>query len=217
MPVLTDNFYKRDFWIEENLVYAQPIFRSKRCARMIAKFAIGEQCDLLDVGCGPASLRRVLPPNVNYHGIDIAIHEPAPYLRELDFSERPIGFNDKRFRFVVALGVLEYMGRRQREKFSEIANILEPNGKFIMSYVNFRHIRKKIYAMYNNVQTIEEMRRGLEEVFRVEQIFPVCHHWRHKQPGRNALPALQMKIDSDIPVFSRLFAVEYFFVCSKRA
>lgn len=216
MPTLTDNFNKRDFWIEENLVYAKPSFRAKKCAGIIAEITKGERCDLLDIGCGPASLCQVVGSNINYHGMDIAIHQPAPYLRELDFAQNVISFDDKRFRIVVSLGVFEYMGRYQAQKFEEISRILEPGGTFIMSYVNFQHFRKKIYSMYNNVQLVDDMRRGLEQTFTVERCFPVCHHWRHKQPGKNALPALQAKWESTIPVISRLFAVEYFFVCSRR-
>ena len=216
MPTLTDNFNKRDFWIEENLTYAKPMFRTRRLARMVAEFSKGEPCDLLDLGCGPAALRPLIGPNINYHGIDIAIHEPAPYLREVDFAKNVISYDDKRFRIVVAMGVFEYMGRFQAQKFEEISRILEPNGKFIMSYVNFHHYRKIVYPMYNNVQSIQEMRRSLQQTFTVEQCYPECHHWRHKQLGKNSLPALQMKLKCSIPLFSRLFAVEYFFVCSRR-
>jgi cyclopropane fatty-acyl-phospholipid synthase-like methyltransferase len=216
VPTVTDNFNKREFWAEENLVYAQPKFRSKKCARMIAGISKGEPCDLLDMGCGPAALREVLGPNINYYGIDMAIHKPAPYLREMDLARNVISFDNRRFRFVVALGVFEYMGKYQAQKFREISRILEPDGKFIMSYVNFRHYRKKIYDMYNNVQSIEEMHHSLEQTFSVDRCFPECHHWRHKQPGKYALPALQMRLERSIPLFSPLFAVEYFFVCSRR-
>jgi cyclopropane fatty-acyl-phospholipid synthase-like methyltransferase len=184
---------------------------------MIAEISNGRKCDLLDVGCGPASLRKLVGSNVNYHGIDIAIQAPAPCLHEVDLAQNVISFDNKKFDIVVSLGVFEYMGRHQAQKFEEISRLLKPNGKFIMSYVNFHHYRKVIYDMYNNVQTIGEMRHSLEQTFAVERCFPECHHWRHKQPGRNALPALQMKIEHSIPLFSRLFAVEYFFVCSRRS
>src|SRR5438874_1177062 len=137
MPTLTDNFNKRDFWVEENMVYAKPMFRTRRLARMIAEYSKGEPCDLLDLGCGPAALRQVVGPNINYHGMDIAIHESAPNLRELDFAKNVIAYDNKRFGIVAAMGIFEYMGRYQAQKFAEINKILEPNGKFIMSYVNF--------------------------------------------------------------------------------
>lgn len=216
MPTVTDNFNKRDFWAKENLTYSEPNFRAKKLARMVGELAQAEACDLLDVGCGPTALRQVLDPNINYHGIDMAIHDPAPWLREVDLAQNPIAFDNKQFRFIVAMGVFEYMGKHQERKFAEIDKILEPNGKFIMSYVNFRHFRRKIYDMYNNVQSIQEMRNSLEKRFSVDQCFPECHHWRHKQPGKNALPAIQMKWERNVPVLSPLLAVEYFFVCSRR-
>ena len=216
MPTVTDKFNKRTFWVKENLSYAEPNFRAKKCARMIAELSKGERCDLLDVGCGPVALRKVVGSNVKYHGIDMAIHHPDPYLREVDFSQNPISFDNKGFDFVVALGVFEYMGRFQATKFEEISRILKPNGKFIMSYVNFQHYRRRIYDMYNNVQSIAEMRQGLERTFTVDRCFPECHHWRHKQPGSLALPGLQLKLELSVPLLSPLLAVEYFFVCSRR-
>jgi hypothetical protein len=53
-------------------------------------------------------------------------------------------------------------------------------------------------------------------MFTVERLLPVSHHWRHKQPGRNALPNLQLLLNCNIPLVSSWLAVEYLFVCSKR-
>lgn len=216
MSAVTENFNKRDFWAKENLSYSKPNFRAKKCAGIIAELSKGEPCDLLDVGCGPSALRQVLGPNVNYHGIDMAIHHPAPWLREVDLAQNPIAFDNKRFQFVVALGLFEYMGKHQARKLAEIDKLLLPNGKFIMSYVNFGHFRRKIYDMYNNVRSIREMRNSLEERFSVDRCFPECHHWRSKQPGKNALPSIQMKWERNVPLLSRHLAVEYFFICSRR-
>lgn len=216
MPAVTDSFNRRNFWSKENLSYSKPNFRARKLARMIAEFSKGEPCDLLDIGCGPTALRQVVRPNVNYHGIDIAIHNPAPWLREVDLTRNPIAFDNKRFRFVVAMGLFEYMGKYQAWKFEEIRDILEPNGKFIMSYVNFGHFRRKIYDMYSNVQSIREMRSSLEQTFSVDRCFPECHHWRHKQPGKNALPGVQLRWERNVPLLSPLLAVEYFFICSRR-
>src|SRR5262245_17931595 len=85
-------YYKRDFWETENLKLDKPHFRLRKVARVISKLARGRECDLLDVGCGTAALGRLMPPNVRYHGIDIAIQEPAPNLLEADIIESPIGF-----------------------------------------------------------------------------------------------------------------------------
>lgn len=216
MKKVTANFYNKDFWIQENSLYKNAHFRHLKCARIVNTIAQGRQCDLLDLGCGPAVLRKLLDPNINYHGIDLALHESAPYLIEGNFMENEIRFGDKRFDIVVALGVFEYSGKLQSQKFSEIKKILNKGGKFVMSYVNFSHFRKIVWPIYNNVQPINEMKKSLEQVFTVERCFPISHHWRHKQPGKNALPAIQMHINFAVPLISRWLAVDYFFVCSPR-
>ena len=59
---------------------------------------------------------RLMPANVKYFGIDIAIHNPAPNLMESDLVESEIAFDGKRFDLVTALGVFEYIGQAQSKK-----------------------------------------------------------------------------------------------------
>jgi SAM-dependent methyltransferase len=214
--IVIDKFGPKDYWIVENLKYSEPSFRLFKCARMINQLAKGIECSLLDVGCGPGALRSVLAPNISYYGVDIAIHQPAEYLREVDIAHEKIAFDNMRFDFVTAMGFFEYMGGKQKVKFEEIRAVLKDDGKFILSYVNFDFYRRKIWPNYNNIQSITKMRKSLNEVFRVERCFPASHHWRQKQPGRYSLRALQMHVNYNIPLVSPLFAVEYFFVCSRK-
>jgi cyclopropane fatty-acyl-phospholipid synthase-like methyltransferase len=209
-------FRSRDYWIVQNLEYAEPSFRLFKCARMLNEFANGKESNLLDVGCGPGTLGSLLDPNIHYHGIDIAIHQPAPYLREFDISREKISFDKKRFDFVTAMGFFEYMGDKQKIKFEEIKAILNDGGKFIMSYINFSHYRKEVWPNYNNVQSIAEMKRSLNEVFHVDRFFPASHHWRQKQPGKYSLKTVQKHLNYNIPLISPSFAVEYFFICSHK-
>jgi len=216
MRNVTDAFRSKDYWIVENAKYEKASFRLRKSAQIINAMAKDKKCTLLDVGCGPAALRPLLAPNIGYYGIDIAIQNPAPYLREFDTSREPIAFGDQQFDFVVAMGFFEYMGTRQKEKFEEIKAILKPYGKFIISYINFGHFRRRVWPNYNNVQSIDEMRDGLKEVFKVDRYFPASHHVRQKQPGSLAIPGLQMHVNYRIPVFSPLLAVEYLFICSQQ-
>jgi SAM-dependent methyltransferase len=216
MKEVTQDYRDKDYWIVENAQYAEPSFRLRKCARLVNQLAQGRACSLLDVGCGPAALSQLLDPNISYYGVDLAIHQPASYLREADFAQNRISFDERRFDFVVAMGVFEYMGQNQNRKLQEIKEILNDNGKFIMSYINFGHLRRQIWPNYNNVQPIADMTKGVEEVFRIERRFPVSHHWRQKQPGKNALPAIQMHLNFNIPLLSSALAVEYFFACSHR-
>jgi len=210
----TQKYYKRDFWIKENLNYAQPHFRLEKSARIVNKIARGRELDLLDVGCGPATLMHLLPKNVHYYGIDLAIHNPAPNLVQMDFLETPIKFGDKQFDIVLAQGVFEYIGGHQSKKFSEIRRLLKSDGKFILSYVNFGHRKRDIYKVYNNVQSLGDFRRSLERTFHIDKIFPTSHHWRHEEPRRGFMKTIHMHMNMNVPFLSPLFAIEYFFICS---
>ena len=70
-----------------------PAFSHGKGGATIKRPAQGQQRMLLDVGCGPATLRSLLEPNIQYYGRDIAIHDPAPNLIESNFPEEPVRFN----------------------------------------------------------------------------------------------------------------------------
>ena len=216
IEVAAVKYHKRDFWIKENLNYAKPHFRMEKAARLVNRMARGIECDLLDVGCGPATLGCLLDANVRYHGIDIAIHDPAPNLVEIDFVENAIRFGEKKFDLVVAQGVFEYIGKLQDQKLGEIAGLLNAGGKFIVSYVNFNHRNWHKYWPYNNIQPFSDFRMSLEQFFSIDRFFPTSQRWHHDEPRTRLKSAIQMHINFDIPLFSRIFAVEYFFICSAR-
>jgi SAM-dependent methyltransferase len=207
-------YYKRDFWETENLKYTEPHFRMCKVARIIQRTVHGKRCDLLDVGCGPAALARLLPPNVHYYGIDIAIKAPAQNLMELDIVDQPIGFRDQKFDIVVAQGLFEYIGQFQSRKFAEIAGILRDSGKFVVTYQNFAHRKREIYWPYSNVQRPDEFRADLEKSFTIERSFPLSHNWNHSQPNRRFMKAAQARLTVNIPVVSRMLAVDYLYICS---
>jgi len=207
-------YHKQEFWATENLKYAQPHFRMEKAARLVNRIARGRECHLLDVGCGPATLGRLLENNVHYYGIDIAIHNPAPNLLQMDFVETPIKFEDRKFDIIVAQGVFEYIGTVQAKKFGEIAGLLKAGGRFIVSYVNFDHRNRNIYWPYNNIQPFSEFLGGLKQHFLVRRIVPTSHRWFHDEPKARWMKAIQMHINVHLPLVSRLFAVENFFICS---
>jgi SAM-dependent methyltransferase len=216
MRQTTEEYHKRDLWIKENLNYAEPHFRLEKAARIINGIAGDKRCDFLDVGCGPATLMPLLQENIAYHGIDIAIHRPAGNLIQTDFLESPIGFGDKTFDIILAQGVFEYVGSFQAQKFCEIRGLLNKGGTFIVSYVNFNHIDRHVYSLYNNVQSLEEFYKALSRVFHVDRFFPTSHHWHHWEPTRPIMKKIHMHINMNIPFVSLLFAIEYFFICSPK-
>lgn len=208
--------YKRDFWIKENRKHIPAHHRLQKSARLINAIAGREECDLLDVGCGPATLMRLLRPNIHYYGIDIAIHDPAPDLIEADILDRPITFADRRFDLVAALGLFEYVGTSQTEKFSEIAHLLRERGRFVLTYTNFEHRDKHIFEAFSNVQPLDDFRRSLARHFTIERCFPTSYNWHGGQPTRTMLKAANMRLTSNLPLVGQKLAVEYFFICSPR-
>jgi SAM-dependent methyltransferase len=212
-----NTLYKKDFWSKENLQYSRPHYRLEKSARIINRVARGRRCTLLDAGCGPAPpLRSLLRPNIEYYGIDIAIHDPAPNLIEADFLSAPIPFADKRFDIVTAQGVFEYVGDFQAQIFSELARLLNDGGVFVGTYVNFDHHDRCIYWPYSNVQCFDEFRRSLAQHFQIRRFFPTSHNWNHSEPRGRLAKAANMHINANVPFISRALAVEYFFVCSPR-
>jgi SAM-dependent methyltransferase len=207
-------YYKKDFWSTENLKYESPHFRMRKVARIVAQLAGPREYDLLDVGCGPGTLQRLMPPNVHYHGIDISIPEPADNLLEKDILQAPVDFRGMKFDFVVAQGMFEYVGDYQAEKFAEIAGILVRDGKFVLTYQNFDHRQREVYWPYSNVQRPAEFRADLARFFRIERSFPVSHNWNHSQPRRPLMKASQAHLNFNIPVISPILAVDYLYVCT---
>lgn len=211
-----DKYLPREFWVRENLRYAAPYFRLEKCARIVNRLSHGTNCDLLDVGCGPATLEKLLQTGINYFGIDIAIHEPAPNLLELDFARDKIDFWDRKFDIIVAAGVFEYLGRVQKQKFAEIHKLLKSDGKFVLTYTNFEHVNDKLidHSIYTNVQTIDSFRSTLELYFHIDRWFPSSHNWHCSEPRKQYLKKIQMPMEFGIPILSRKLAVNYFFICS---
>jgi cyclopropane fatty-acyl-phospholipid synthase-like methyltransferase len=207
-------YYKKDFWSRENLNYSTPHFRMRKVARTVSQLAGGREWDLLDVGCGPGTMQRVLTANVHYHGIDISIPEPAENLLEADILEKPIDFRGMRFDVVVAQGMFEYVGEYQSQKFAEISKMIKNDGKFVLTYQNFDHRQREIYWPYSNVQRPADFRADLGRFFKIERSFPVSHNWNHSQPRRALMKASQLHLNLNIPVISPILAVDYLYVCS---
>lgn len=219
--MLSENtiFKKRDFWLKEKLRWSEPHFRLKKCARIVNALSRGRNCDLLDVGCGPATLALLLEKNINYFGIDLAIPVPAPNLLEMDITANEIKFGTKVFDIVVMQGIFEYLGAFQCAKFAEVQRILKRDGRFVVSYLNFNHVRpvgEDKLTIYNNIQPVEDFKRDLESFLCIDKWFATSHNWYRSEPRREWLRKIQMPLEIRIPKLSRWLAVEYFFICSLR-
>ena len=209
--------YKRDFWAKENLKHAEPHFRLQKTARLVNRIAAGRGCDLLDVGCGPATLSLLLDTRIRYFGIDLAIHDPAPNLHEADILQTPIAFDGRTFDIVVAQGLFEYVGDQQDAKLAEIAQLLRPGGAFVVTYTNFGHRRPSSFEAFSNVQPIDSFLDAVRRHYTVTRAFPTAYNWSGGQPRRPLVKALNMHVDRNLPMVGRRLAVEYFVVCSARS
>ena len=117
---------------------------------------------------------------------------------------------------MVAQGIFEYVGTFLAGKLAEISDLLADGGKFLASYVNFHHRQPLIYDPYSNVQPLRDFRGSLASHFRVHRYFATSHNWKHSEPSRALLRAAQMPLRLNVPLVSRVLAVEYFFICSSK-
>jgi SAM-dependent methyltransferase len=208
--------YKRDFWLQENRKLIPAHHRLQKVARVTNRIARRADCDLLDVGCGPATLMNHLNDNIRYYGIDIALHDLAPNLIERDLTLDPIAFHGRKFQIVVAQGFFEYIGALQRQKFEEVADLLDPDGHFIVSYTNFGHHRVYMFEAFSNVQSAASFRSDLERYFNIVSAFPTAYNWYGGQPRGKLIRAINMHSNLSVPLIAPKFAVEYLFICSPR-
>ena len=214
MKSIVEEFQSQDWWRQEGLIYYQQHYRLMKCARIVNSLAGRRECDLLDVGCGPATLAQLLQNNIHYYGIDITVQVPSPNLIEIDLIKNEIDFQNKSFDLIVAQGFFEYIGKFQNKKFAEIKRNMKVNGKFIATYYNFSHLHRMIYPMYNNIMPLKDFIKDLRSVFCIERSFPSSHNWMGTEPRRPWLIKLQMPLYVKIPFISPLLGVEYFFICS---
>jgi hypothetical protein len=157
----------------------------------------------------------LLPGNISYYGIDIAIHNAAPNLLEADIVETPIRFGDKRFQIVVAQGLFEYLGDAQSSKFADVASILDDRGIFLVTFTNFGHRNAQVYEPFNNIRTVQAFSQDLGAHFKVVKAVPISHTWRGGQPTRALIRSANMHISLNVPLVSPRLAVEYGFLCSR--
>jgi SAM-dependent methyltransferase len=208
--------YNKDFWSEENQKFSRRHFRLEKSAKIVNQIAGSRETTLLDLGCGPGTVSQLLRPSISYYGIDIAVRDPAPNLLEADILKSPINFEDKRFDIVLAQGLFEYLGDHQVKKLAEIAQLLNDNGTFVVTYTNFDHRNPQVYEYYSNVQPFDEFRRSLSDQFVIHRVFPTSYNWNHSEPNRRVLKAVNMPMNPTIPAVSSRLAVAYFFICSPR-
>jgi SAM-dependent methyltransferase len=106
---------------------------------------VGNIQTVLDLGCGPATMRAVLPTHVEYFGVDFApsiireLGDPS-HFEVADFNVDPTCFGTKKFDVLICSGIFEYI-REPLRFIAFLASKVSDEGHLILSYTNRQHFR----------------------------------------------------------------------------
>lgn len=113
-----------------------PYIDSMRINKISTYIPTGAQ--ILDVGCGPGYLLKVLPPNCDYYGIDIAAdiiqsnqkRFPTQNFTCVNVIEAKLPYDDKKFDVIIMAAFLEHV-RNPKPMFKEMFRVLKDGGVVI--------------------------------------------------------------------------------------
>src|SRR5260370_32232257 len=100
---------------------------------------------VLDVGARDGGLRRFLPDDVSYQGIDIAAEFARPDVLIQDVSHG-LPFPDSSYDYVFCIEVLEHVPN-PFGTLTEIHRVLKPRGVLILSVPNPYHVKEIIWNL----------------------------------------------------------------------
>jgi len=129
--------------------------------RLISLIQKGQK--VLDLGCGNGRLLEILPPQINYLGIDNSAklvtlaQKEYPGKKFLVFDGQHIPVADNFFDFVYCLAVLHHVpGKKQRQIFlREVWRVLRPGGQLILTVWSAKsHPRARRYLRRQNLKKI---------------------------------------------------------------
>jgi SAM-dependent methyltransferase len=102
---------------------------------------------VLDIGSRNGDLRKYLPADVKYQGLDIAPEFAAPDILIHDITSG-LPFPDKSFDYVFMIEVLEHTPTAYSTA-GEIYRILKPGGMWIVSVPNPYHVKELIWNLFH--------------------------------------------------------------------
>jgi 2-polyprenyl-3-methyl-5-hydroxy-6-metoxy-1,4-benzoquinol methylase len=163
-------------WQQETIRYDRPHPRLVRMAGLLARFP---QRKLLDVGCSTAAMRRVLPPEFEYYGCDIADHAAAALgadrFRQIDFNQTCdlSAFAGRQIDLIHIGGVLEYLDR-PCELLRALRELVGAGAGMVLSIINFEERRYRDPASHHPgwvfQPRLDELRQMLhEQGWQIEQ------------------------------------------------
>lgn len=115
----------------------------QRKAAALAKVAPGAA--VLEIGCRDGGLRRFLPSDLRYQGMDIAPEFAAQDILIRDVSDG-IPFPDASYDHVFCIEVLEHVPD-PFGALTEIRRVLKPDGVLVLSVPNPYHVKELIWNL----------------------------------------------------------------------
>lgn len=102
---------------------------------------------VLDVGAGAGDLRKYLPADATYQGVDIAPEFAGPGVMVHNINTG-LPFPDASFDYVFMIEVLEHTPTAYATA-GEIHRVLKPNGAWIVSVPNPYHIKEILWNIFH--------------------------------------------------------------------
>jgi SAM-dependent methyltransferase len=141
---------------------------------------------LLDVGCGPADILRLLPSGTKYYGIDLSeayiAAAKAQYGHRGAFLRRGTDDIDPeqfpRFDQAISLGVLHHLNDDQViALLSKVRRLLRHGGTFVTYDPCFTSPQNPIARLIHKLDRGMHVRYDGEMLKLVRRVFPDCRHW----------------------------------------
>ena len=184
---------------------------------------------ILDIGCNVGEMRKYLPKNIKYYGVDIAYEDYD--IKKIDLNYDKIPFNEK-FDFILCTEILEHL-YHPLNVIEQIPDLLKPDGIIIISLPNECTIFHRIMMLLGKgitswdrnddkhifYPTIGQSRKFISKYFKI-----IKENYYINLSGKNSRLEWLGKLTSKIPdelamgiayLMPGLFARGVIFVCIK--
>lgn len=184
----------------------------RRRYRLVASFFPNRPGRLLDLGCHKGGLRKFLPPEMDYVGVDMMAESFVGAVRA-DLNKPVLPFEDASFDVLVCTAVLEHL-LYPHKLLQEMARVLTDEGRALVSVPNDRGLSSIVSAVFLTVAPYEQQIHG--------------HHWRFSMKTARAFVSREFQIEDEAYHFGPLYerylrflewkplCTELFMLCRKK-